>query len=238
MATQLIIKSPQPGKKALLISVLAAAALGAAYASYYYGHSTAGFDYQQLKVTHEQVQQQLYEADQENTQLREATAVLKKSADIDKKAYSDVDETLKNLQAEILELKGQVAFYRGIVSPTQNAAGLNITSFKLNRLGEESSYHFKLVLTQVKQNDRMIRGKANIMINGLLNGESKKLDVSQLMGKTKQKLDLRFKYFQTIEGDVVLPEGFIPSQVLVDLRPVGRGQSAISQTYDWVDVQS
>lgn len=238
MATQLIIKSPQPGKKALLISVLAVATLGAAYASYYYGHSTAGFDYQQLKLTHEKVQQQLYEADQENTQLREATAVLKKSADIDKKAYSDVDETLKNLQAEILELKGQVAFYRGIVSPTQNAAGLNITSFKLNRLGEESSYHFKLVLTQVKQNDRMIRGKANIMINGLLNGESKKLDVSQLMGKTKQNLNLRFKYFQTIEGDVVLPEGFVPSQVLVDLRPVGRGQSAISQTYDWMDVQS
>ncbi|WP_455376735.1 DUF6776 family protein [Kaarinaea lacus] len=238
MATQLIIKSPQPGKKALLISVLAVATLGAAYGSYYYGHSTAGFDYQQLKMTHEKVQQQLYEADQENTKLRETTAVLKKSADIDKKAYSDVDDTLKNLQAEILELKGQVAFYRGIVSPTQNAAGLNITSFKLNRLGEESSYHFKLVLTQVKQNDRMIRGKANIMINGLLNGESKKIDVSQLMGKTKQNLNLRFKYFQTIEGDVVLPEGFVPSQVLVDLRPVGRGQSAISQTYDWMDVQS
>ena len=238
MATQLIIKSPQPGKKALLISVLAVATLGAAYGSYYYGHSTAGFDYQQLKLTHEKVQQQLYEADQENTKLRETTAVLKKSADIDKKAYSDVDDTLKNLQAEILELKGQVAFYRGIVSPTQNAAGLNITSFKLNRLGEESSYHFKLVLTQVKQNDRMIRGKANIMINGLLNGESKKIDVSQLMGKTKQNLNLRFKYFQTIEGDVVLPEGFVPSQVLVDLRPVGRGQSAISQTYDWMDVQS
>lgn len=238
MATQLIIKSPQPGKKALLISVLAAAALGAAYGSYYYGHSTAGFDYQQLKLTHEKVQQQLYEADQENTQLRETTAVLKKSADIDKKAYSDVDDTLKNLQSEILELKGQVAFYRGIVSPTQNAAGLNITSFKLNKLGTDSGYHFKLVLTQVKQNDRMIRGKANITINGLLNGEPKELDVSGLMGKAKQDLNLRFKYFQTIEGDVMLPEGFVPSRVLVDLRPVGRGQSAISQTYNWMDVQS
>jgi len=240
MATQLIIKSPQPGKKALLISVLTAAALGAAYASYYYGHSTAGFDYQQLKLSYEKAQQQLYEADQENTKLREATAVLKKSADIDKKAYSDVDDTLKNLQAEILELKGQVAFYRGIVSPTQNAAGLNITSFKLNKLGAavDSSYHFKLVLTQVKQNDRMIRGKANITINGLLNGEPKELDVSGLMGKARQDLNLRFKYFQTIEGDVVLPDGFVPSRVLVDLQPVGRGQTAISQTYDWLEVQS
>lgn len=238
MASHLIIKSPQPGRKALLISILTVAVVGAAYGSYYYGHSSAGFDYQQLKVTHEKVQQQLFEADQANAQLRETTAVLKKAADIDKKAYSDVDVTLKNLQAEILELKEQVAFYRGIVSPTQNAAGLNITSFKLNKLGGPSAYHFKLVLTQVKQNNRTIRGKANIMINGLLNGESKKLDVSHLMGNTKQDLSLRFKYFQTIEGDVVLPEGFVPSQVLVDLHPVGRGQSAISQTYNWMDVES
>jgi len=238
MATQLIIKSPQPGRKALLISILTVAVAGAAYGSYYYGHSSAGFDYQQLKMTHEKVQQQLYKADQENEELREATALLKKSADIDKKAYSDVDTTLKSLQAEILELKEQVAFYRGIVSPTQNAAGLNITSFKLNKLGGESAYHFKLVLTQVKQNNRTIRGKANIMINGLLNGESKKLDVADLLGKSKRDLDLRFKYFQTIEGDVVLPEGFVPSQVLVDLRPVGQGQSAISHTYNWMDVQS
>ena len=238
MASQLIIKSPQPGKKALLISILTVAVLGAAYSSYYYGHSTAGFDYQQLKLTYEKVQQQLFETDQEVAELRESNAVLKKSADIDKKAYSDVDATLKNLQAEILELKEQVAFYRGIVSPTQNAAGLNITSFRLNKLADDSSFHFKLVLTQVKQNNRMIRGKANIMINGLLNGESKKLDIAQLMGKSKRDLNLRFKYFQTIEGDVVLPEGFVPSQVLVDLKPVGRGQSEISQTYNWMDVQS
>jgi cell division septum initiation protein DivIVA len=238
MASQLIIKSPQPGKKALLISVLTIAAVGVAYGTYYYGHSTAGFDYQQLKLTHDKVQQQLLEADQENARLRETTAVLKKSADIDKKAYSDVDATLKRLQSEIHELKGQVAFYRGIVSPTQNAAGLNISSFKLNKLASETAYHFELVLTQAKQNNRMIRGKAKIMINGLLNGESKKLDVSQLMGKSKKDLHLRFKHFQTIEGDLILPEGFVPSQVLVDLHPTGRGQSAISQSYNWMDVQS
>jgi len=218
--------------------MLIAAFATAAYGAYYYGHSSAGFDYQQLKMTHEKVQQQLYEADRENEQLRETSAVLKKSADIDKKAYSDVDTTLKNLQAEILELKEQVAFYRGIVSPTQNAAGLNITSFKLNKLGGDSAYHFKLVLTQVKQNNRTIRGKANIMINGLLNGESRKLDIASLMGKSKNDLNLKFKYFQTIEGDVVLPEGFVPSQVLVDLHPAGQGQSTVSQTYSWMDAES
>ena len=62
--------------------------------------------------------------------------------------------------------------------------------------------------------------------------------ISKLMGNSKPDLNLRFKYFQTIEGDMVLPEGFIPSSVSVDLKPSGRGQNSISQTFNWLDITS
>jgi len=238
MSSQLIIKSPQPVKKAFIISSLIFVFFGGCYATYYYGHSTAGFDYQTLKAAYDKTQQQLFEVDKENSKLREDAAVLKQASMIDKKAYNDVSGSLKNLQNEILELKEQVAFYRGIVSPTQTAGGLNITSFKLNKLGDESGYHFKLVLTQVKQNTRLIRGTANILIDGLHNGEPKQLNVSKLMGNAKLDMSLRFKYFQTIEGDMVLPEGFVPSSVLVDLHPSGRDQNAITQTFNWMEISS
>ena len=238
MASQLIIKSPQPGKKALLIIMLLIAFVGVGYGMYYYGHNSAGFDYGVIKTAHDNMQQQLYKIDQENTKLRENNAVLEQAAVIDKKAYNDVNGSIKRLQNEILELKEQVAFYRGIVSPIKTATGLNITSFKLNKLGEESGYHFKLVLTQVKQNNRVIRGKANILIDGLQNGEPKQLDVATLMGKSKPDMNLKFKYFQTIEGDMVLPEGFVPSSVLVDLKPSASGQDSISQTFNWMDIAS
>ena len=238
MASQLIIKSPQPGKNAALTIVLLIVFVGIGYGMYFYGHNSSGFDYEILKTAHDKMQEQLYEIDQENTVLREEKAVLEQSAQIDKKAYNDVNGSIKRLQKEILELKEQVAFYRGIVSPTQTAAGLNITSFKLNKLGADSGYHFKLVLTQVKQNNRIIRGKASILIDGLHEGEPKQINVSKLMGNSKPDLNLRFKYFQTIEGDMVLPEGFIPSSVSVDLKPSGRGQNSISQTFNWLDITS
>lgn len=220
------------------MAVLIVTFAGACYASYYYGHNLSGYDYNALKTAYDKVQQQFYEADRENTRLREEAAVLKQSAVIDKKAYNNVDGSLKNLQKEVLELKEQVAFYRGIVSPAQASAGLNITSFKLNKLGDEAGYHFKLVLTQVKKNNRIIRGKASIMIDGLHNGEPKQLDVSRLTGRIKPDLNLRFKYFQTIEGDMVLPEGFVPSSVLVDLRPSGRDNNTIKKTFNWMEASS
>lgn len=238
MASQLIIKSPQPAKKAMGIIVLLIAFLGTGYGTYYYGRNTAGFDYDVLKIAHDNMQKQLYEIDRENTQLREKNAVLEQAAVIDKKAYNDINGSLKRLQNEVLELKEQVTFYRGIVSPTQAAAGLNITSFKLNKLGKESGYHFKLVLTQVKQNNRIIRGKANILIDGLYNGEPKQFNVADLMGNSKPDMNLQFKYFQTIEGDMVLPQGFVPSSVLVDLKPSGSGQNSISKTFNWMDIST
>jgi len=238
MASQLIIKSPQPRKTALLIIVIAALFIGTGYGMYYIGHDSAGFDNAVLKVAHVTLQQQLHEIEKENSKLREKNAVLEQAAIIDKNAHSDVNGSLKQLQNEVLELKEQVAFYRGIVSPTETAAGLAIASFKLSKLGEESGYRFKLVLTQVKLNDRIIRGKATIFIDGLHNGEPKQFNVAALMGNTKAGMNLNFKYFQTIEGDMVLPEGFIPSSVLVDVKPSGAAQNALSQTFNWVDVIS
>ena len=186
------------------------------------------------------LKQQLFELGRENSDVREKNAELEQAVTIDKKAYKNVNSSLTELQKEILELKEQVTFYRGIVSPEQNATGINISSFKLNRLSgaDDAGYHFKLVLTQVRQNNKMIRGDANIYIDGLHNGEPKQLEVSKLINNSKLDLTLRFKYFQTIEGDVVLPQGFIPSTVMVDLKPKGQGQAAVKQTFNWHDSMS
>lgn len=222
----------------MIIIALVCAFVGSGYGMYWYGQTSAGLDNAVLKIAHEDMQKQLREIEQENEKLREKSAVLEQAAAIDKKAYNDVNGSLKRLQNEVLELKQQVTFYRGIVSPTQAAAGLTITSFKLNKLGQEFGYHFKLVLTQVKQNNRIIRGKANILIDGLQNGEPKQLKITELMGSAKPDLNLRFKYFQTIEGDMVLPQGFVPSSVLVDLKPSGSGNDSISKTFNWMDISS
>jgi len=238
MASNLIIKSHRPGKNAVVIIVLILGYLGSCYGTYYYGHERSGIDSHALQLEYEKMLQQVTETSQDNDKLREEVAALQQAASIDKRAYNSVDGSLKSLQKEVLELKQQVAFYRGIVSPTQGAAGLNITSFKLNKLGMDAGYHFKLVLTQVKQNNRTIQGKASILIDGLDNGRPMQLDIANLTGKSKPDLQLRFKYFQTIEGDMVLPDGFVPSSILVDLKSTGGDKNTIKRTFNWIDVSS
>jgi hypothetical protein len=165
--------------------------------------------------------------------LREEKAVLERAAQIERKAYNELDTTLKVLQGEILELKEELAFYRGIVSPKDSSLGLYLQNFFLTRNGDTRSYRYKVVLTQVLKNSRMIDGKVILKFDGLLNGESTILALNDVTAKSKRDMSYRFKYFQNVEGAVTFPEGFLLLRVIVQILPGGRLQDMIEKTIEW-----
>ena len=238
MPSQLIIKAHNPWKFWVKVLLFAVAFLLVAWVMYIYGYDKAGYDNHVLQNEERRLQEQIFQLGKANSELREKYTVLEKSISIDRQAYDNVDTSLKDLQDELLELKAQVAFYRGIVSPKETASGLHITSLKFSTIDNKNSYRFKLVLSQLKNNQNLVRGKARLLIDGVINGEHKQLNLSDMSGGDLAGLKLHFKYFQTLEGDVVLPEGFTPSSVLVDLNPVGKSTSRIKKNFDWTDIVS
>jgi len=239
MSAQLIIKTHLPWKFWLkwffLIGVLGAVG----WLMFTVGQKSAG----QVNVTLQQeqtrLQEKLYQIGRENSELRENYAVLERAAQVDNESYNAISDDLKNLQNELLELKQEVAFYRGIVAPTEAASGLHITDLTFDPLGGGNGFHFKLVLTQVLKNEYIVRGRVRIFIEGLQAGQQKQLTLSALSGgKLKDDLTMRFKYFQNFEGDIVLPNGFVPSSVVVDLIPTGKGRTRIKKNFEWADITS
>lgn len=235
-STQLIIKHHQPVKTWLLIITYAAIALGIGWFLYSFGLVQAGYSNVDLGKEIEQLGEYRDVLQEENEQLREQIALLERSHQVESGAYAEVDDTLKTLQQEILELKEEVAFYRGIVSSRESAGGLTIQSFKIEKTQEERVYQFKLVLTQVMKNDRIVRGKIKLAVEGVNDGKLQKLNIRQASGGAKLNLNLKFKYFQTIAGNVVLPEGFLPTRVFLDVLPKGRKMTDMNKTYDWTAI--
>ena len=233
---QLIIKSHSPWKYWFkwLSLLIALSAVG--WLMYGLGQRNAGQVNETLQVEQIRMQEKLYLLGQDNTELREKYAVLERTTQVDQESYNAINDNLKNLQNELLELKQEVAFYRGIVTPTEAASGLHITDLKFDSIGGENGYRFKLVLTQVMKNDRIIQGRALIYIDGLLGGQQKQFTLSEVSGGKLNELDMRFKYFQNIEGNIVLPQGFTPSSVHVDLIPSGKGGTRIKKSFDWSDI--
>jgi hypothetical protein len=236
MTSRLIIKAYQPGKTRIRAALVTLVAVGMAWFLYGYGlKSAAGYNADLVKE-HERRGDELRASREENEQLRERIAVLERSSQIDRQAYDTVDRALSDVQDEMLELKEELAFYRGIVSPAETARGINITRFTLRALGQVRAYRYKLVLSQVKQNESVITGAALLTFEGIMAGAQRQLTLHDLAAGKGDDLKLKFKYFQNIEGDVVLPEGFVPSRVVVEVVPNGGGAERIKRTFNWSEL--
>jgi hypothetical protein len=46
-------------------------------------------------------------------------------------------------------------------------------------------------------------------------------------------LSFRFRYFQDLDGEVLLPEGFQPVRVTVTATPQG-GRNEVERSFDWL----
>ncbi len=235
-STQLIIKQHQPAKTWFLIIVYGAVAFGISWFLYSFGLVQAGYSNVDLGKEIAQLTEHRDELKGNNETLKERVAMLERSRQVESGAYAEVDTRLQELQQEILELKEEVAFYRGIVSSRESAGGLNIQSFSIEKTQQEGVYQFKLVLTQVMKNQRVVKGKIKLAFEGVSEGKLQKISIKQASSGAKLNLDLKFKYFQTIAGNIVFPDGFLPTRVFLEVKPAGKKLTRIDKVYDWTAI--
>jgi uncharacterized protein YdcH (DUF465 family) len=203
----------------------------ACWGPHFSGKVTAGFDKIESSETETRLHTTIESLKNERVALRDQIALLERSNQMDKQAYVEVDSSLKALQEEILELREQVSFYRGIVAPKESSAGLRIERLEMSGSAEERLYHYELVLTQVLKNQRTVRGNAFIDIEGLQNGRPKTLKLRNIAVAGKKDLGFKFRYFQKFKGDVVIPDGFVPRSVNVTVK--ASRKKSIESSYEW-----
>jgi len=221
----------------LVIAGLLLAAVLSAWGLYELGRYRGGYDVLEAHAQQEAFEGQLAALGREATQVREQNAILERSSQIEREAYKQLEGTVSGLQDEILELKEELAFYRGIVSPSDASEGLGIQSFELSRRGTGTPIHYKLVLTQILNNNTVASGNVAVSVEGEQGGELKQYELSQL-SEGDSELGFRFKYFQILEGDFRLPDGFTPSKVTITVKPRTKSHKRLSQSYDWAVQES
>ena len=193
---------------------------------YELGQWRAGYN----KLAALQVQGEIDNLRDENRALGEQVTVLERTRLIDNESAEEVRASLVELQTEILELREEVDFYRGIISPADRQAGLEIQSFKLTEGGEKGLYHYDLVMTQVLMNQKQISGTVKAFVQGVQAGEPVTLDFKKLSPNNSVTESFKFRYFQALAGDIRLPEGFVARAILIE---VTSGGSIINKTFPW-----
>ncbi|KRG72328.1 membrane protein [Stenotrophomonas terrae] len=206
---------------AWLLSLLLVGWLAARYAS-----PDAGGLREKLRQSEALVDQQRSQLDE----LRQRQATLEASDKISRAANNEVQASLAERDEEIAGLRADVAFYERLVGSTSQRKGLNAHSVEFSPEAA-GTWHYSVVLTQNLNRGAISQGQLRFSVEGVKDGKLTTVswdDLHQRKGAPGQ--DYSFRYFQQLDGSVMLPRDFTPQRVRVSLS--GPGGSS-NQTFDW-----
>jgi len=210
----------------------------AGYLVYEYGRISAGYDTIDAANQRGALQAHIDTLDDEIEALKQEVALQETHRDIERVAYKDVEANLIMLEAKIVEQQDAIAFYRGIVSPADSKPGLRVQDFKLTRGREEREFILRLVLVQAMKHDRKVSGDVALSVEGSENGETKSYALSELLpADANSAWPFSFRYFQDFDRQIVLPDGFTPERVHVEVRSRTRSISSIEESFAWATSQ-
>jgi hypothetical protein len=231
---KLVVVSYDPWKQfwrrfALLILVVI---LGGA--SYVYGRFEAMELQTQAIAERDQLQGDLKAAQEKVASFGSRVSYLEKSGDVGRISTESLRQNMVDLHAQIATLQEEVAFYKGIMAPSTRKHDLRIQKIEIENALEANRFRYKLVVTQVGTNQTYISGLAAVNVKGVLDGKQKVYGLRDLSDDVQDYgIKFKFRYFQEIAGEMVLPEGFIPELVEVVLQSKGAKAGRVTQTSPW-----
>jgi len=225
-------------KRAVVSYVAAAVLLGAALVlSFELGRYRAGYARMDARRETTSLEEQIAERDAVIEDLRRQQAILETSREIDRETYDQVEADLDQLQAKMQAQEEELAFYRGIVSPGDGVAGLRIQNLEI--LPEDSEQHhlLRLILVQAIVHNQRVSGTVKVRLSGTLDAELAEFGLEQLIADGEpHEIAYAFRYFQSLEQALVLPEGFEPATVEVEIWPREPRGEPITRRFQWAAV--
>jgi hypothetical protein len=109
-----------------------------------------------------------------------------------------------------------------------------VQDLRLTRGQEEHRYNVRLVLVQSLKHDRKVSGDVNLSVEGELGGSTVTYDFEQLLpDEASSNWPFSFRYFQDFDREIVLPDGFTPERITIEVRSKTRSIDSIEESYSW-----
>ena len=221
-------------------SVIVAVFVAVACLSYWFGTYRAGQFAALSGAEKVEASRQSDECRQQLEECRQQTVNLSKGAEIDAAVLAQTRTEVAQGRARMARLEQDVTLYRSLMEGSLRTAGVSVHSLDIARVakGERQRYRYRLTLIQRAERQAEVQGFVSISVSGTRDGKAISIGLSGLGERQSgDRMAVRFLYFQTLEDDFFLPEGFQPVhvRVRVEIRK-GKPQQA-ERTFDWTVVE-
>lgn len=217
----------RPFRSALFTLLLLALAVLAVFASYRYAQIQTGKDRLSPEEAIE-LRGQLEKALQDATEARRELTRLQVGAKVDQQAGEEMRKRVVELREEKAALERDISVYRLMTSDrNKNPKGISFGVFSVSSVAEDK-YLLKLAVQKLAEGDEPFTGHLKFVVVGQREGQETKISLHELavsrvgIEPLAESIPLDFKFFQNIEQEIVLPEGFTPARVELTVQANSR----------------
>lgn len=194
-----------------------------------------GSDSGRLRASVAVAEEKRIAAEKENSRLKQELAIAQRADFISRSANNQIQQSLADKEEQIAGLKADLDFYEQLVGSGGRRQGLNVHDAEFV-VGSAGAWQYTITLTQNINRGGMTSGQMHFAIEGVSGGKLKTLPWNELLQNTgAQGQNFSFRYFQALQGTVMLPPGFSPQRVKVSLKgPFGSSE----QSFGWKEVKA
>lgn len=230
---QYVLRREVPGPRWRLPVLIGTAWIASLLILYAYLKQTLVPGFSELENALRETRQELARAQTSIDELRLSSTRFERAEQIAQEANASLTRQLNDRQEEIARLRADLSFFQRLLEDNADQRGVAIYSIRLRPAPAPRTFRYVVTLSQNLQMGQVTRGNLRIVVRGMQGGQRKRLGLKEL-GKdaSAASVPYEFKYFQQLDGSLVLPEGFMPDAI--ELRLENReGQQRAEREVPW-----
>jgi len=229
-----VIRRHTPTRTLLLRIATVLVGLFALYVVFEFGRYSAGFDRASAAQQRGELQQVINGLKGQIQNLHAQIAQLQTLQGGTEREHQEVGQEIAALQAQVDRDRQDLAVYRGVIAPSANGTSLQVQQLRITAGAAANHFVAHLTLMQGGKPDATVSGDVSVRVMGELNGAAATVDAAG--GAPKGSVS--FRYYQAVDYQIALPDGFHPTDVHVTLRNGHAAVAESTQSFPWrVDVQ-
>lgn len=204
----------------------------------YGGYSAGNWQSEKQQQQISGLQNTIDEFNRENNRLTRKVNILGVELEIEKRANQQAQQDLEHAFSENQQVRNELSFYQKVMAPELSKEGFVIDSMNFQSTSVERHFRYSLILMQQERRKNFVKGTVTVKLQGNLNGQMQELDLLALQESKKTTLGFHFRYFETLNGEVDLPEHFIPEKIMIKARMTHQGSknATFERTFDWSEM--
>lgn len=170
----------------------------------------------------------------ENKTLHQQVATLTRSLQVSQVAARSLKDTLAESEEKVNGLRADLAFYSHLIGGGSQHHGLRIQDVRLAQVDDSRAWNFTVTLTHNVKRGSEVKGSVRVSLEGIRDGKLTRLPWTGVSGEAdKGGIGFGFRYFQQVQGTLMLPADFTPNRLHIEASPAGG--KAVVRTLDWND---